>query len=81
MEESRLEAMAAADKVHEEVEAEAMEEDAIPTVGLDEGDADNVELTVIQATVVFKQHDHTWTKTKNLDLFNQLGINTALTKN
>ncbi len=78
--------MAAVDKVHNEAKSEAIEEDAIKIVGywellLDEGDADNVELTIIQATVVFKQHNCTWTKTKYLDLFNQLGIDTALPKN
>ncbi len=56
MEESWIEVMAAADKVHNEYKSEAMEEDAILAVGdweslLKEGDTNNVDPTVIQATV------------------------------
>ncbi len=64
MEESQMEAKAAADKVHNEAKAETMEVDAIPTVGdwellLNEGDTDNVEPAITQATIVFKKHNCT----------------------
>ncbi len=62
-----METMAAVDKAHDKEGAEAMKEDAIPTVGnwkslFDQGDVDNVEPTVIEVTVGFEQHDCTWTK-------------------
>ncbi len=71
--------MAAVDKAYDKAEAEAMEADEIPTLGdwelwFDKVDDDSMEPTIINVTVFINQHNHRWSKSIYLDIFNQLEI-------